>query len=77
MIEAAYISAFSALLGTFIGGVTSIAASWVGRRYQIKEQRLARERTERQAQVHRSMAMSWIIYCRDYQVTIRIDSRLP
>jgi hypothetical protein len=49
MIEAAYITALSAIVGTFVGGVTSIATSWVGQRYQIKEQRIARERVERPA----------------------------
>jgi gas vesicle protein len=49
MIEPAYMSAFAALIGTFVGGITSIATSWLGLRRQIKEQRLLKEKGERQA----------------------------
>jgi gas vesicle protein len=42
-------SAFAALVGTFVGGITSIATSWLGQQRQSKEQRLAREKVERQA----------------------------
>ena len=49
MIDPAYISAFAALVGTFVGGITSIATSWLGQQRQTKEQRRAREKTELQA----------------------------
>jgi len=49
MIDAAYMSAFAALIGTFVGGVTSIATSWLGVQRQSKEQRIARGKSERQA----------------------------
>jgi gas vesicle protein len=49
MTDPAYISALAALIGTFVGGVTSIATSWLGQRYQSKEQRILREKGERQA----------------------------
>jgi gas vesicle protein len=49
MIDPAYISAFAALVGTFVGGITSIATSWLGQQRQSKEQRRAREKTELQA----------------------------
>jgi len=49
MIDPAYMSAFAALVGTFVGGITSIATSWLGQQRQSKEQRMAREKAERRA----------------------------
>ena len=48
MIEPAVVSAISALVGTFVGGVTSIATSWISQQRLSKEQRAAREKGERQ-----------------------------
>jgi hypothetical protein len=45
----AYLSAVAALVGTFVGGITSIATSWLGQQRQSKEQRRAREKVELQA----------------------------
>jgi len=45
----AYLSAVAALVGTFVGGVTSIATSWLGLQRQTKEQRRARKQDELQA----------------------------
>jgi hypothetical protein len=45
----AYLSAVAALVGTFVGGVTSIATSWLGQQRQTKEQRRARQKDELQA----------------------------
>jgi len=39
---------FSALVGTFVGGTTSIATSWIGQQRLSKEQRAARDRCERE-----------------------------
>jgi gas vesicle protein len=47
--SAAYMSAFAALVGTFVGGITSIATSWLGQQRQTKEQRRARQKDEVQA----------------------------
>ena len=47
--SAAYLSAVAALVGTFVGGMTSIATSWLGQQRQIKEQRRARQKAEVQA----------------------------
>jgi hypothetical protein len=47
--SAAYLSAFAALVGTFVGGITSIATSWLGQQRQTKEQRRARQKVELQA----------------------------
>ena len=47
--SAAYLSAVAALVGTFVGGMTSIATSWLGQQRQIKEQRKARQKAEMQA----------------------------
>jgi hypothetical protein len=44
----AYLSAVAALVGTFVGGITSIATSWLGQQRQTKEQRRAREKDELQ-----------------------------
>ena len=45
----AYLSAVAALVGTFVGGITSIATSWLGQQRQTKEQRRARQKAEVQA----------------------------
>ena len=42
----AYLSAVAALVGTFVGGITSIATSWLGQQRQTKEQRRARQKAE-------------------------------
>src|SRR5215471_14809883 len=47
--EAAYISAFAALAGTAIGGLTSFATSWTTQQAQARAQRLAAEREIRAA----------------------------
>jgi hypothetical protein len=39
-----YLSAAAALVGTFVGGITSVATSWLGQQRQTKEQRKAREK---------------------------------
>src|SRR5439155_17957162 len=53
--EAAYISAFAALAGTAIGGLTSFATSWTTEQAQAREQRLAAERDSRAALFGRSL----------------------
>jgi hypothetical protein len=45
----AYLSAVAALVGTFVGGITSIATSWLGQQRQTAEQRRARKQDELQA----------------------------
>jgi hypothetical protein len=47
--EAAYISAFAALAGTAIGGLTSFGTSWTTQQAQARAQRLAAERDSRAA----------------------------
>jgi hypothetical protein len=47
--EAAYISAFAALAGTAIGGLTSFATSWITQQAQARAQRLAAEKEARAA----------------------------
>jgi hypothetical protein len=47
--SATYLSAVAALVGTFVGGITSIATSWLGQQRQTKEQRRARAKAEMQA----------------------------
>jgi hypothetical protein len=47
--SAPYLSAVAALVGTFVGGITSIATSWLGQQRQTKEQRRARQKAEMQA----------------------------
>ena len=47
--NAAYISAFAALAGTAIGGLTSFATSWTTQQAQARAQRLAAERDSRAA----------------------------
>jgi hypothetical protein len=47
--SATYLSAVAALVGTFVGGITSIATSWLGQQRQTKELRRARAKAEMQA----------------------------
>ena len=47
--DAAYISAFAALAGTAIGGLTTFASSWVTQHMQVRVQRLAAEKESRAA----------------------------
>ena len=47
--DAAYISAFAALAGTAVGGLTSFATSWITQQAQARAQRLAAEREARAA----------------------------
>ena len=44
----AYISALAALAGSIIGGLTSLATSWLGQRTQAKADELIRERRRRE-----------------------------
>ena len=44
----AYVSAFAALAGSVIGGLTTFAAAWVTQRHQANVQWLLQERTRRQ-----------------------------
>ncbi|MGA7323234.1 MAG: hypothetical protein WBX25_01825 [Rhodomicrobium sp.] len=46
--DAAYVSAFAALGGSLIGGVTSFAAAWITQRQQANVQLLLQEKTRRQ-----------------------------
>jgi len=41
--DAAYLSAFAALAGSAIGGLTSLAASWLTQRVQVNAQQLAHD----------------------------------
>lgn len=47
--EPAYISTFAALAGTAIGGLASLATSWITQHAQTKAQRIAAERESRAA----------------------------
>jgi hypothetical protein len=46
--NAAYLSAFAALAGSVIGGLTSFAVAWVTQRHQANVQWLLQEKTRRQ-----------------------------
>jgi len=46
--EPAYLSAFAALAGSVIGGLTSLAASWLTQRVQVSAQQLAHDRSRRE-----------------------------
>jgi hypothetical protein len=46
--NAAYVSAFAALAGSLIGGLTTFAAAWVTQRRQANVQWLLQEKTRRQ-----------------------------
>src|SRR5262249_57084733 len=46
--QPAYLSAIAALVGSTIGGLTSLAASWITQREQFKTQQFGREQTKRE-----------------------------
>lgn len=46
--EAAYFSAFAALAGSTIGGLTSLAASWLTQHAQFRAQQLAQDQSTRE-----------------------------
>ncbi len=46
--NAGYVSAFAALAGSLIGGLTTFAAAWVTQRQQANVQWLLQEKTRRQ-----------------------------
>ena len=46
--DTAYFSAFAALAGSAIGGLTSLAASWLSQHTQFKAQQLAQDLTRRE-----------------------------
>jgi hypothetical protein len=46
--EPAYISAFAALAGSAVGGLTSLTASWLTQRTQVMVQQLAHDITRRE-----------------------------
>src|SRR4029077_8134906 len=62
MVDGAFMSALSALMGTLVGGVTSIATSWMGHRYQTQGRILLRENTERQALYKRFIQEAATLY---------------
>ena len=62
MVDGAFMSALSALMGTLVGGVTSIATSWMGHRYQTQGRILLREKTERQALYKRFIQEAATLY---------------
>jgi hypothetical protein len=46
--DAAYLSALSALAGSAIGALASLTSTWLTQRYQDRSQRLAQERARRE-----------------------------
>jgi hypothetical protein len=46
--DQAYFSAFAALAGSAIGGLTTLAASWLNQHVQFQEQQLARNLSRRE-----------------------------
>jgi hypothetical protein len=48
MVEPAFVPAISALVGTFVGGITSIATSWISQQKLSQQQRITQEKVERE-----------------------------
>ena len=46
--DAAYLSALSALSGSAIGALASLTTTWLTQRYQDRSQRIAQERARRE-----------------------------
>jgi hypothetical protein len=46
--EPAYITAFAALAGSLIGGLTSLAASWLSQHVQVREQQRVQDLNKRE-----------------------------
>ena len=54
--DGAYISAFAALAGSIVGGLTSLATSWLGQRTQVRADERIRDRRRREEvywEIHR------------------------
>jgi len=45
--DAAYLSALSALAGSIVGGVTTGVTSWLNQRYEVRRAQLDRDLTRR------------------------------
>jgi hypothetical protein len=76
--EVAYISALSALAGSFIGGITSGVASWLSQRAQVRAGRLEhelsrRERLYKDFIIAASKAYGDAIVSNDPQVPVIVD----
>ena len=74
--DAAYISAFAALAGTAIGGLTSFATSWTTQQAQVRAQRLAAERDARAALFGRFLDEAAKLYSEALQNTRDDTTRL-
>jgi hypothetical protein len=48
MIDSTYIPAIAALLGSFIGGLTSIVTTWIGQYQQAKQKYFMDSKSQRQ-----------------------------
>jgi hypothetical protein len=76
--DVAYISALSALAGSFVGGITSGVASWLSQRAQVKAGRLEHE-LSRRGQLYRdfiiaaSKAYGDALVSNDPQVPVIVD----
>ena len=57
-----YLVAISALAGTFVGGITSIAATWLGSHHQSREKRRFREIVRRQSLYKRFIRSASTLY---------------
>jgi hypothetical protein len=55
-------SAFAVLVETFVGGITSIATSWLGQQRQTNEQRRAQQKVELQALYRQFIQDASILY---------------
>ena len=49
MSDTAYLTAFAALAGSTIGGLTSLASAWLTQRHQDRAKRLLQEKSRRQS----------------------------
>jgi hypothetical protein len=65
--DTAYISAFAALAGSAIGGLTSLATSWLSQHAQFRTQQLARDIAEREELYKDFIEEASKLYCDAYE----------
>ena len=60
--DAAYLSALSALSGSAIGALASLTSTWLTQRYQDRSQRLTQERARRERIFGELIEQAWQLY---------------
>jgi hypothetical protein len=74
--DSAYFSAFAALAGSAIGGMTSLAASWLSQRVQFRAQQIAHDVSRREALYNGFIEEASRLYADAYEHDVAEVSKL-